>query len=387
MLILWLITVAIIYYGSLYPFDLRPLENPSQSVANLLGTVGQWDRPGDLISNILLYIPCGLFAMLALRGRSHGRNMPSALSAIVIASIAGTLISASVEFLQFYTSSRNPTFGDIYANAIGSILGACAGIAGYRHLQPRWLGALAQHPRAALVLALWLGGRLYPYAPTIDLHKYWHAVKPLFISPTLPLFDLLRYSIMWLLIAALIHSCYGSRRWRYVFPLFAMAFFAAKVLITDNIVKPADLLGCMLALTLWLMLFVSLRARYVLLALPFLGLLLATMLSPFSFSDMQLRGYGWVPFKSLMYGSIGVNVQSFCEKSALYGGMIWLLARGGFYFPIATFLTASAVFLASYAQTFLPGRSAEITDVVLCLIMGVVFSVLPKAPPPSRHDE
>jgi hypothetical protein len=267
------------------------------------------------------------------------------------------------------------------------VIGALAGLAGSRRFQPTWLGPWAQHPRSALLLTLWLGGRLYPYAPTIDLHKYWHALKPLVVSPTLPPLELFRYGVMWLFISALIHSCYGALRWRYAFPLFAAAFFAAKVLITDNVIKPTDLLGCVLAFALWLVFFAPLRARYLMLALPFLALVLVTMLSPFAFSDEALRSYGWIPFKSLMQGSIGTNVQAFCEKTALYGGMIWLLARGGFSFSIATLLTSCVLFVASYLQTFLPGRSAEITDVILCLLMGIVFSALPRPAPASRHDK
>jgi VanZ family protein len=103
MLLLWLLTLAVIYYGSLYPFDLRPFEHPDRAVAYLLGTTNQWDRPGDLVSNILLYIPFGLFGMLALRERY------SATVAVLIASIGGMLVSTSVELLQFYAGYRNPT--------------------------------------------------------------------------------------------------------------------------------------------------------------------------------------------------------------------------------------------------------------------------------------
>ena len=128
--------------------------------------------------------------------------------------------------------------------------------------------------------------------------------------------QLLRYCVVWLFVAALIHACYGAQRWKLAFPLFVTGFFAAKVLITDLVIKPADLLGCLLALVIWLCFLARNRARYLLLSLPFLALLLATLLAPFSFSEVQLRDYGWIPFKSLMHGSIGVNIQSFCEKGS-----------------------------------------------------------------------
>ncbi|MBY0341750.1 MAG: VanZ family protein [Rhodocyclaceae bacterium] len=377
---IWLLTVAVIYYGSLYPFELRALENPGQAIAYLLGTTGEWDKPGDLVSNILLYIPCGLFGMLALKER-----LPASV-AIVVATLAGTALSCSVEFLQYYAEYRNPTCGDIYANAIGSAAGAMAGLLASRHFQPAWLVPLVQHPRASLLLALWLGARLYPYVPTIDLHKYWRALKPLVLAPELPPTEVLRYLIAWLFIAALMHACYGAKRWALVFAIFATGFFAAKVLITNLVIKPADLIGCLCAGLLWLTFLARVHARYLLLSLPYLGLLLFILLTPFSFSEVALRDYGWVPFKSLMHGSIGVNVQSFCEKSALYGGMIWLLARGGFSLAVATLLTAGLLFACSYMQIFLPGRSAEITDVLIGLLMGIVFVCLPREAAPNRHE-
>ncbi len=54
------LVVLFILYGSFFPFRLR--EGGGDAVAHLLSTWRSWDRRGDLIANILFYIPLGLFA-------------------------------------------------------------------------------------------------------------------------------------------------------------------------------------------------------------------------------------------------------------------------------------------------------------------------------------
>ena len=48
--------------------------------------------------------------------------------------------------------------------------------------------------------------RLYPYVPTIDLHKYWDALKPVVFHPRPTGYDLFRYTAIWLTIGSLIES-------------------------------------------------------------------------------------------------------------------------------------------------------------------------------------
>jgi len=71
-----------------------------------------------------------------------------------------------------------------------------------------------------------------------------------------------------------------------------------------------------------------------------------------------------------------VAMQAFCEKFYEYGGLIWLLGRAGVPLPAGTALTAALLFATSYAECWLPGRSAEITDTAMALVIGGAFAVL-----------
>jgi hypothetical protein len=77
-----------------------------------------------------------------------------------------------------------------------------------------------------------------------------------------------------------------------------------------------------------------------------------------------------------MRGSIGVAIRAFCEKFFQYGGLIWLLRHLGLRIGRATALTAALLFATSWAETYMPGRSAEITDAAMALVIGGVFALL-----------
>jgi hypothetical protein len=226
-----------------------------------------------------------------------------------------------------------------------------------------------------MLLMMWAGYRLYPYAPTIDLHKYWHTVQPILVSPSLPPGDFVHFTIVWTFIASLLCTIYGMRGWRLLFPWLAGAEFLARIVVVSTNLKLTDIAGAAAGFATWLLL-CRLPGRFSILSAAFFALIVILRLAPFDFEPPG-RPFGWLPFYSMMYGSIGVAIQALCEKSYLYGGLIWLWCRAGMTLSLATALTALLLFVTSYAETCLPGRSAEITDAVLALAIGGVFHGLP----------
>jgi VanZ family protein len=369
-IVLALVTIFIVY-GSLYPFAFRQ-QQPSISgpAGTLLNTWQEWDRRGDLLSNILLYMPFGFLFTHSLSWR-----VPSALRAL-LAIVAATALSASMELLQFYDEGRVTSMGDVYANMIGSAAGAIASVLLGASMRWPFVRQLGRQPDAALLLAMFLGYRLYPYVPVIDMHKYLRAVHELRQETIPPPGDLVRFVVTWLFIAAVIEAAYGFRLWLPLFPAFAAVVFLGRILIVDLSLADADVAGAAIAFILWLGLLHRLPGRNVILACLFAGLIVALRLEPFTFSSVPLRGFGWVPLWSLMNGSISVAMQAFFEKSCQYGGLIWLLRRGGMSLAGATILTAMLLLVTSYAEAYLPGRSGEVTDATIAVMIGVVFHLL-----------
>ncbi len=364
-----LLVTAFILYGSLFPFEYRERTYPGGPVVYLLTTWQDWDQRGDLLSNVLLYLPFGFFGTAALPAR-----MPL-LRRALLTTVAATALSCSMEIAQFHVVGRVTSLGDVYANAIGCGVGGLAAVLVGASM--RWLlvRELAAHPVASVLLVMFLGYRLYPYVPTIDLHKYWHAVRPMLVAPSLPPGELARFAITWLFIATIIHSLYGFRRFLLLFPLLCGGEFLGKIMIVDNALKLTDVAGAGAAYLLWALLLHRIPRRFAIVALAFAGMITAQRLEPFQFVATR-HSFGWVPFLSLARGSIGVAIQAFCEKTYEYGGLIWLLGRAGVTLPIGTALTATLLFATSYVECWLPGRSAEITDTVMAVVLGFVFALL-----------
>lgn len=371
-----IVVAAVIAYGSLYPFHWRAGDPSVGAISYLLGTWRVWDHRGDLLANIVLYLPFGFFAVHAVPPRL-GRAVR-----ILLPLLAGAGFSVAMELTQFHLAGRVTSMGDVYANTIGTALGTAVGMMFTAAWRWALLADLAANPVAAMLIAAWLGYRLYPYVPTIDLHKYWRAIRPMILAPTLPGLELPRFTVVWLLMAWLVDSVFGARRWLLLFPLLAGAEMAGRVIVVGGRLTLPDIVGAMLAGLLWLLL-CRIPGRTVLLAMLWLGLVVGSRLEPFAFTA-SARPFGWVPFAGFLHGSIAVAVQSFCEKVLLFGGLIWLLRNLRIGLTPATGLVAALLLATSLAQTHLPGRSAAITDAVMALVIGGLFALMPARSPARR---
>ena len=364
-----LIVVAFIVYGSLFPFVYRRVFFPGGPAGYLLSTWQDWDKRGDLLSNILLYIPLGFFATLSLPPR-----IPSALRAL-LATIAGTALSCCIEMTQFYDLGRVTSMGDVYANAIGAGLGATMAVMIGPSLRWPLMAELAANPDAAIVLLMFFAYRLYPYVPMIDMHKYWHALWPIIRTPSLPWDQFANSTITWLSAAVLVDSLYGTGRLRFLYALLCGIEFVGKIFIVDNVLTLPDVLGALVAYALWAGLLRRLPGRFLIVTLLFAGMIVVERLQPWHFVLFP-RSFGWIPFTSLMRSETSIAMLAFCWKFYAYGALIWLLGRCGIGLITGTLVTVVLLFATSYAERWLPGRSAEITDTTMALMIGGAFVML-----------
>jgi len=125
-LIFWILSVLFIVYGTLIPF------NFNLSVASLLKNIhgisltpfvdpdGSRASIPDIVQNILLFIPFGIFGFLTL----HRRRSNAAVGMCVI--ILGSFLSLTVEAFQLATSDRTTSITDLITNTTGSAVGIIA---------------------------------------------------------------------------------------------------------------------------------------------------------------------------------------------------------------------------------------------------------------------
>jgi hypothetical protein len=82
-----------------------------------------------------------------------------------------------------------------------------------------------------------------------------------------------------------------------------------------------------------------------------------------------------MPFRSSLRGGLETNYSALLEKAFWYGSLVWLLARGGWSLLASTVGTAALVAAIEIVQMWLPGRSADITDVLLVLAAGFLLAL------------
>jgi hypothetical protein len=80
--------------------------------------------------------------------------------------------------VQYYDDGRQTSATDLYANVLGTVLGAIGGRLTGRNFRWPLLREIASNRIPTLLLGAWAG---YPYVPTTDLYKYWNALKPVVV--------------------------------------------------------------------------------------------------------------------------------------------------------------------------------------------------------------
>jgi len=364
------LVAAIIAYGSLYPFAFRIPAPDIGPVATLLASVRVWPGRADALANVLLYMPFGFCFVLG--ARTHRYRL------LAVATVAGGLLSLAMELTQYYDAWRVTSFSDVVTNTLGTLLGGLAAIGAGSRIRLPAAGTVAVPPIPLLLIGSWLAYRFYPYVPTANVHKYWNALKPIVLTPSLGGYDLFRQTAIWLTLCALIEPIVQRRRSAFVAPLFAAAVLCAMVVTVGIRIRLAEPAGAALGCGVWLvLLLLPARRRTAVAALVLCCYVVALRLEPFTFTAVAGRGFGWVPFRSLMQGSLRVDTLAFLEKFFLYGSMVYLLGIAlGRRLP-AVLLSVGLLFATSWAELWLPERSAEITDPLIALLAACVFALLP----------
>ena len=352
-----------ILYGSFYPFAFYSHRDPLGPVGVLAASGFKPISRDDFVANILLYLPLGFFVVYAIQRRT--------LTGVVAATTAGLALSLLVEFFQFYDRGRFQELSDVFSNTVGALLGAIGGSVAHRRAPSSYL---------ALILTCWLGARWYPALPLVPTVT----VGSFFLVSSFQPLDLFRFFAAWLVVGLMIETFVGQRRSRVALPLLLAGSLLVRALGVD--IETAELIGGAAAALLWSGLLWRLQSRTVIAAVLFGALLVGVALEPFHFSETA-SAFSWVPFRSFLEAPSDTAIRSFFEKSFLYGGMVWLLVRSGLSHGAATCFGATLVFCLRLIQVYLPGRSAEITDTILFLMLAVMMQLVSLAHHPPVKNE
>lgn len=343
--------VAIILYGSLFPFHFVDRAMAGGPLRALLATPLLSGDNSDNLSNFLLYIPLGIVTMRALR------TWPRALVAPLVI-LAGCALSACIEMAQFYDPGRLGELTDVLTNTAGTIAGVVIALCLKRELT---------RPFSVLLLACWLGNRLFPYLPHLDFHVHMTLRVP-------SMLEVYKQATYWLAAAVILEAIFDAARSRIVLATMVGIVLIVRLLVVALTISTAEVGGALIAVIAW-MLLSRIARRVEVVTILFAALVILQALDPFHFLTVP-RQFEWVPFTGFITTSRENGIHVFFEKAFTYGCVVWLPVRAGASLPIATIAGAAIVFALRLAQVYLPGRSAESTDAVMVLLFGGLMYLL-----------
>jgi len=365
------IVIVLILYGSLYPWQFQMRHYGASPLWILLH---RWPDAfnryvvWDVAVNVALYVPLGIFGFLAIGQKA------SPFARIGLPLALALVLSASIEMLQLFDDSRMCSLSDVASNVAGAAVGiVAAGL--YRSTLQRFLAgsgaaSLLRPSGAMLLLSCWLGYQVFPLFPAWGRTSLFRRIAVLRHASVISPLDTLLVLAEWLTVACLLESIFKARARVYLTLLLLL--LPARLIIANRTLGWPDVLGALGAYVVWL----CLPRNYLRRAAPVLlaGALVLAELAPFHLGGT--RPFSWVPFRDLFHTNWQDGFVVLFRKSFWYGSVLWLWRTAGGSLALATAVTAVALFALERVQVYLPGRTPEITDAVLAVLMGLLLWLL-----------
>ena len=376
---LWLLAgvLALIIYGSLYPFDFQPDAIDGGLSAALRQLSWQRAGRGDRIANVLLYAPLGFCLFLGLATRLRRRM------AATIAILAGASLSLLIEVVQVYLPIRVPSLTDFTLNTLGTTLGVAGGAAwlalgGLMHFPAHDDSPPSRDPGARLVLALWFAWRFAPFMPHFDLGKLKAALRPL-VNPTLDAVAVFMYLTCWLVVNQAIAALVARQRRFEALLLVIAIVLVGRLLVAEQVFIPSELLALLLLLPIVVLMHrLTLTAQHGVLIVAVATLVVVEWLTPFDFTATPSRLALW-PFAAqddLAATVRALDWVNLLGRLFLFGALLWVLKEAHVPVNRAIALVAGVVLMLEVLQLWLPGRTASLGDPLLALLLGMAFKLL-----------
>jgi hypothetical protein len=223
-------------------------------------------------------------------------------------------------------------------------------------------------------LACWLGYQVFPLFPAWGRTSLFNRLAALRSSPLSPVDSFVVFS-EWIAVACLVDSIRKNKSKTIQSLALLLLLVPFRVILRGRTLTWSELVGAAVAFAAWLTL-PRLWLRRAAPALLSCALVLGE-LSPFHFiAASASHPFIWVPFRSFFTTLWQDGFVTLFRKSFWYGSVLWLWRASGRSLLWTTSITAAALFLLEQAQVFLPGRTAEITDSLLAIVMAVVLWLL-----------
>jgi VanZ family protein len=359
-----LVIAALIVYGSLYPFTLSVPDSAALALAVMFDDWSFRTSIGDALGNLALFVPFGIAGGFAFSSQAMVKR-----SVIVLG--MSFFLALGVQLAQIYFPPRTPAIVDIAWN----LLGAGAGLAmmsSLRHYAMPLAGSWGfGHKAAASILALWLATELAPFVPSLDMQLLKNTAKALLQLRLSPVQILWHASGVLVAARALRMLAPGDRAYRTLLVLIAVVL-AGKVIVAGREPNVSTIAGFMLGYAVAYFVRNHLHRADPLVLAALLAAYTLRALQPFQL-QMHPVHFSWIPFAAMLQGSMSVNVQVLIESTFLFTAVLGLIRTQGMGVGPSTAVLALWVAALEFAQMYIPGRSPDITEPLLVLLIGLLL--------------
>ncbi len=370
--LLWLCTAAITH-GSLYPWAFRaPTRSLQHEWHRLWFPDSWWTTRGDIIGNVLLFVPLGMLAWLA----SSAWRCPAWVRVLRVLGLA-MLLAVGLQVLQIWVPQRDAAFSDAVWNGLGLLLG----MASARVVQQpiTWL---AQRLRSPLLLAYamalyWLMLLWWPLLPLLKREVYvsaWARLRD--ISGWQPLPTALAALALFVVLQLLRGQRHrAALAWGLVGVAHLGSFvFVHKAGAVDSVASNTVGWGLGLAAGLLVWQLRPRLAHTLLLTVAASGWLLS-VLQPLQW-NLEPSATHWLPLAAAL------SEPRVANSAALLWQGFWIMAltlaaqRLGLRLRHAAVALTLGVMAVEWLQRWMPGQQADITPVLLPVACAWILSRL-----------
>jgi VanZ family protein len=284
------------------------------------------------------------------------------------------VLSTSIELTQLFEPARDASVVDIATNVIGSILGVFLAVVFEAIAEP---AARSVHRRATdqAALALLFTGAAYlvfPFFPVLGLYGLRLKLTAFAQAPVFDVTQFLSGLALWYAGGLLLRA--AAFRPAQVWLGISLLAVPAQFLIVGRQPLPAWAIGAVAGAVLFAWRGRSPRVSKAE-AWAFLLVILVRGLSPFHIMAAS-NAFTWIPFGGFLGDDWQAGIQVFLEKAFYYGTAIWLLRAAGTRLWQAAAIVAAVLACIEAAQIHLPGRTAEITDPILAILLAAGLAIL-----------
>src|SRR4051812_1497911 len=368
-----LVIALLIAYGSLYPGDFSP--SGTGAVGKFLTNWDWFTSLGDLLGNVTLFFPLGVTGMFLASGTPNGAARTAWMLFLAF------VFSFALQLAQVWLPSRSAALADVVWNMAGMMLGmAAAHLIGKHTLNAaRPLDSASIIP--LLILVLWVITELLPLVPSLDLQKFRDALKPLFLEFNFSFPKAAMHAAG----AVVAGSALVPLRRRPIWWLGAllMLVLAGKLAVVNLTLDASVVIGLAAGYTVCI---IALRLDGSKIFHVAFWLLLAawTIISITPFAPAPGGTFNAIPFATMLRGSLEIAAQGLAQSLFIYTALLWLAQTTGTGIRKATAGLIIWTCLLELIQMGLLGRTADVTEPVLLLL---VSWVLPTKLPTKRSQQ